>query len=146
MTLANQITESQEFTIRGLKSNTSYSIEAQVTASGWGAPVDIGPKTFKTDKADIEEFHWSSRALTAFNNNGLASALTANEWNELVFKLEEIFPSWSGGSAYANSGDIITAAKFNVVARKAGYSTVSKGDILSGYLFIDLADAVNSNI
>lgn len=146
MILANEIYDSQDFTIRNLKGGTSYAIRADITASGWTSTVTVGPTNFKTDKPAIEEFYWSTKALNAFNSQGLASSLTADEWNELVFKLEEIFSGWSGSSAYANSGDVITAAKFNVVARKAGYSTVAKGDPLDGYLFIGLADAVNSNI
>lgn len=146
MVLANEITTSQNFTISGLKANTTYDVRAEIDASGWTNTVYVQPVSFTTDKSPIEPFSWSYAATYAFNHKGLASTLTADEWNSLVDKVEEIFPSWNGYAARAYLGDIITASKFNVIARKVGYNTFSKGDILYGYYFMQLMDAVNDCI
>lgn len=85
-----------------------------------------------------------------------SNALTAASWNTLVTRVEER-TNWikqkSGAnysSAEVSSGDLVTAAVYNVLARALGVSTVTAhtknttGTLITASVFIALQTAVNS--
>lgn len=100
-------------------------------------------------------FYWGA-GVSQGSTIQISNALTAASWNTLVTRVEERV-NWinqksgtSYSSAKVSSGDLVTAATYNVLARALGVSTVvahtknTTGTLITASVFIALQTAVNS--
>lgn len=77
-----------------------------------------------------------------------SNGLSATFWNKLVSAITAL-ENWSNQNGKANyskanasSGEIITAAKYNIVANALGVDEVQPGDLITADVFIALMDAL----
>lgn len=115
------------------------------------------------DEPPSESWSWSDKAKNAFENNGKTTDVTYTEWNNFV-KFVEAKTNVDLSSAEIDPSDkTIYASKFNAVRRAIGGKNtfqngtnsikdhyngtgswdMSKGDIIKGQYFIDLAKYAN---
>lgn len=78
-----------------------------------------------------------------------SNGLTASSWNSFVTKVEE-YTNWKKQASGANyssaeveSGELITAAKYNILANALGISTVKVGQLITAQVFINLFNGIN---
>lgn len=101
------------------------------------------------------EFSWGSGVATD-KTIQVSDGLSASKWNILVTRVEQRknWENQSGGADYSDaevsSGDLVTAAVYNILARALGVSTViahtknTTGTLITASVFIALQTAVNS--
>ena len=86
----------------------------------------------------------------------VSGGLSANKWNTLVARVKQRknWENQSGGANYSDaevsSGELVTAAKYNILARALGVSQVTAhtdrttGTLITADVFIALQTAVNA--
>lgn len=130
--------------------NTTYYFRAYATNSAGSSYGDI--RSFKTLSLRPVEWSWTSSELSAFNNQGIVTALTAARWNAFVDKVNE-FRAWKARPSVGGkgtSGGTFTAAMFNTVKNGindmavTGIANVASGDVIYGSYFVTLAAKLNS--
>lgn len=101
------------------------------------------------------EFSWGSGVATN-KIIQVSDGLSANKWNTLVARVEQRknWKNQSGGANYNNakvsSGELVTAAKYNILAKALGVSQVTAhtdkviGTLITADVFIALQTAVNA--
>ena len=101
------------------------------------------------------EFSWGSGVDTD-KTIQVSGGLSASKWNTLVARVEQRknWENQSGGADYsdaeASSGELVTAAKYNILARALGVSQVTAhtdrttGTLITASVFIALQTAVNA--
>ena len=101
------------------------------------------------------EFSWGSGVDTD-KTIQISGGLSASKWNILVARVEQRknWENQSGGADYsaaeASSGELVTAAKYNILARALGISQVTAhtdkitGTLITAGVFIALQTAVNA--
>lgn len=108
--------------------------------------------TFYTKPA---EFSWGSGVDTD-KTIQISGGLSASKWNTLVARVEQRknWENQSGGADYsdaeASSGELVTAAKYNILAKALSVSQVTAhtdrttGTLITADVFIALQTAVNA--
>lgn len=101
------------------------------------------------------EFSWGSGVATD-KIIQVSGGLSANKWNTLVARVKQRknWENQSGGANYSDaevsSGELVTAAKYNILARALGVSQVTAhtdrttGTLITADVFIALQTAVNA--
>ena len=110
-------------------------------------------------KVGIADWEWTSAEIAAFTGKGRFSVLTAARWNEFLDWCNEVLAfkgkTTIGSSYYGTKGEPLYASDFNYIIDRletvatissAISSTKSKGDIIKGSYFIDIANAMNNVI
>lgn len=154
------------------KGTLSAKCTKKVTKTSWstdkeGKKTTVGPTTTTvtydlgsaSDSVTVytkpAAFYWGA-GVAKDSTIQASNALTAASWNTLVTRVEER-ANWinqksgaSYSSAKVSSGDLVTAAVYNVLARTLGVSTVTAhtknttGTLITASVFIALQTAVNS--
>lgn len=108
--------------------------------------------TFYTQPA---EFSWGA-GVAQGETIQVSNSLTASSWNTLVTRTEQRknWENQSGGADYssakASSGELVTASKYNILAKALGVSQVKAhtdkvtGTLITADVFIALQTAVNA--
>lgn len=161
MTLANGIEKSQTISFTGLSMGTSYSIEAEVYASGWTGPVNFFKTATTRDIANWDWFQTTARrkAYNAVTGSGKVEDFSFTVWNELVDKVNEVKQGTNLGwnSTYASLKDtkmsstdkVLTAKRFNSwrfnvgIQVSTGINDVSTGDPVYGWYFTTVVNSLN---
>lgn len=170
VTLGANASSGGAFTFSGLTAGTSYDITASINAPGWSSKVTLETSA-STDDASIEPWDWNSSngnasasqtkaAYNAVTNRGRTTSFSYLVWNDMVNKVNEIVTgngkSWDSSYAslaatrMSDTSKKITAARFNSLATNLNrfsyskISMVSKGGIIYGRYFTQIASAINS--
>ena len=133
---------------------------------GWSDASNISSSTSTYTIADVftneitvygqpSQFSWGD-GVASGNIIQVSAGLSASKWNTLVERIEQ-WTNWknqSDGADYSDaevsSGELVTAAKYNILARALGVSTVTAhtknttGTLITASVFIALQTAVNS--
>ena len=129
------------------------------TYGEWSDWHESGPTTSTSSASSKNtkpaEFSWGSGVATD-KTIQVSDGLSASKWNILVTRVEQRknWENQSDGAAYSDaevsSGDLVTAAVYNILARALGVSTVTAhtknttGTLITASIFIALQTAVNS--
>lgn len=153
----------QTVTIQAVfKENYSLDYWSSSQISGLsGNPVTINmPNSAATitvyAKVGIANWEWENYEIEAFEGQGAFSTLTADRWNEFLDWCNEVLTlkgkTTIGSAYYGEKNQPLYASDFNYIIDRleavatipsAISSTKSKGDIIKGSYFIDIADAMN---
>ena len=147
------------FMYSGLSSNTWYHLDVKIYNETKTTLLVSLYTDAATQPGALNEWHWTTEELDAFNNHGSFSVLTATRWNDFCDRINETCiaagSSWTpeyttlAGTKASSSGVPLTAlmfnsARFNIGSREStGIEEVSTGNTIYGWYFVTLQDKLN---
>lgn len=170
-TLRDGVSSGGAYTFYGLDSGTEYRIQAEIKHAASGLDVWFTEyATTDSPQVYVEPWDWNSsngsasasqtrRAYDALFDNGNVSDFSYLVWNDLCDKvmeaLDAIGDTWDSRYASYNStrmtssNKTLTATKFNSLRyqigshESTGINDVSPGDIVYGWYFTTIVNALN---